>query len=235
MAALVCAVRSKLEARELGRHAEMSRFDLVIFDCDGVLVDSEPITMRVLTQMLNEMGATLTVEETMRQYVGKSLRDGHPITRELIGRDLPSEFYDAFVMRRDEALLEAIEPVAHVHTALLQLRLPYAVASGADTEKMRLTLGRTNLLSLFEQRLFSASMVARSKPAPDVYLLAARTLGAAAERCVVIEDTATGVTAGVAAGMTVLGYCERQEPRALLAAGASAVFSDMRQLPILIA
>jgi HAD superfamily hydrolase (TIGR01509 family) len=212
----------------------MSHFDLVIFDCDGVLVDSEPITICVLTQMLNEIGASLTVEETMHLYVGKSLRENHAITRQLLGGDLPQGFYDTFVARRDAALIESIQPVAHVAGMLQQLRHPYAVASGADTDKMRLTLGRTKLLPFFEQRLFSASMVERSKPAPDVYLLAAKTLGVAPQRCVVIEDTATGTSAGVAAGMTVFGYCERQDPRQLLAAGASAIFNDMRRLPMLL-
>lgn len=212
----------------------MSRFDLILFDCDGVLVDSEPITIGVIAQMLGELGVSITLEQATRLYVGKSLKEDRTITRGLLGRDPPADFYPQFLIRRDAALQESVQPVKHIQTALAEIRQPYAVASGADLPKMHITLGRTGLLPLFEGRLFSATMVQRSKPAPDVYLLAARTLTAPPTRCAVIEDTATGVAAGVAAGMTVFGYCERQDPESLLAAGAQAVFNDMRRLPMLV-
>jgi beta-phosphoglucomutase-like phosphatase (HAD superfamily) len=235
--------------------------DAVIFDCDGVLVDSEPITNGVLTEMLVELGLKFTLEQTMRTFMGKSLRDELTIIETLAGRRLPADWYAGFVSRRDAALASRVLTVAGIAGALDALErrgVPYAVASGADRAKMRLTLGTTGLLDRFEtpaarilsaapagtlahgvapitgSRLFGADMVERAKPAPDVYLLAARALGIDPARCAVIEDTPTGTTAGVAAGAMVLGFCAHTDPRALLAAGATAVFDDMRRLPTLL-
>lgn len=234
------------------------RVHAVVFDCDGVLVDSEPITNRVLTAMLNELGLGFTVEQTMRTFMGKALRDELEIIERLAGRALPPDWYAGFVVRRDAALareVKAVPGIEDVLDALAAAGVPHAVASGADRAKMRLTLGTTGLLGRFESeaarivasspgargphvvpgsRLFGADMVERAKPAPDVYLLAARAIGADPARCAVIEDTPTGTAAGVAAGATVLGYCAHTDPRALLAAGAAAVFDDMRRLPSLI-
>lgn len=218
------------------------RYQAVIFDCDGVLVDSEPITNRVLTAMLNELGLGFTVAQTMRTFVGKSLRDELQIIESLVGRPLPADWYHGFTVRRDEALAREVRPVAGVPAAIdaiVAAGQRFAVASGADRAKMRLTLGTTGLLARFEvpggpSRLFGADMVERSKPAPDVYLLAARGLAADPARCVVIEDTPTGTAAGVAAGATVLGYCGHTDPRELLAAGAAAAFDDMHRLPALL-
>ncbi len=235
------------------------RVDAVVFDCDGVLVDSEPITNRVLTAMLNELGLGFTVEQTMRTFMGKALRDELDIIERLAGRRLPPDWYAGFATRRDAALAREVKAVPGIEAVLDALAaggVPHAVASGADRAKMRLTLGTTGLLGRFESeaarivasspaargahvvpgsRLFGADMVERAKPAPDVYLLAARAIGADPVRCAVIEDTPTGTAAGVAAGALVLGYCAHTDPRALLAAGAAAVFDDMRRLPALIA
>jgi beta-phosphoglucomutase-like phosphatase (HAD superfamily) len=234
------------------------RVDAVIFDCDGVLVDSEPITNRVLADMLGELGLKFTVEQTMRTFMGKALRDELSIIEALAGRRLPPDWYDGFALRRDAALareVAAIDGIADALDALERQRVPYAVASGADRSKMRVTLGATGLLARFESpaaaliaaappgatghgvapvagsRLFGADMVERAKPAPDVYLLAAHALGVDPARCLVVEDTPTGTASGVAAGATVFGYCAHTDPRALLAAGAGAVFHDMRRLP----
>jgi beta-phosphoglucomutase-like phosphatase (HAD superfamily) len=241
------------------------RVDGVLFDCDGVIVDSEPITNGVLTAMLNELGLGFTLEQTMRTFMGKALRDELDIIERLAGRRLPPDWYAGFAARRDEALareVRAVPGVEGVLDALEAAGVPHAVASGADRAKMRVTLGATGLLDRFEtgqarlialarpavspgsgpfpppvpgSRLFGADMVERAKPSPDVYLLAARALGLDAARCAVIEDTPTGTAAGVAAGATVLGYCAHTDPRALLAAGASAVFDDMRRLAALLA
>ena len=212
----------------------MRRFDLVIFDCDGVLVDSEPVSIGVLRDYLNELGGAIDFEETMRVFVGRSIKEDLELTRRVLGRDPPDEFHGEFVRRRDAALSQRVEPVPGVRAAIDALSLPYCVASGADIGKMRVTLGRTGLAPLFEGKMYSANDVERSKPAPDVYLYAASNMGVAPARCVVIEDTPTGTMAGVSAGMTVLGYCDRQDPRELLAAGAAAVFDDMRRLSLLV-
>ena len=238
------------------------RLDAVLFDCDGVLVDSEPITNGVLTAMLNELGLGFTLEQTMRTFMGKALREELSIIESLAGRPLPPDWYGGFARRRDVALAREVKAVPHVADvldALVATGLPHAVASGADRSKMRVTLGATGLLDRFEtagarivaaappgtvghtvgivpgSRIFGADMVERAKPAPDVYLLAARALGVDAARCAVVEDTPTGTAAGVAAGSLVLGYCAHTDARALLAAGAHAVFDDMRRLPALLA
>lgn len=215
----------------------MPRFDLVAFDCDGVLVDSEPITIAVLADLLNELGWKISYEEAMHTFVGRSVRDEFAIIEAQIGRPLPPGFMDEFILRRDRGLSERITPIPGISDAVQHLHsrnVPFCVASGADRAKMHITLGRTGLLPYFEGKLFSGMEVARTKPAPDVYLLAARTMGAAPGRCVVIEDTATGVAAGVAAGMTVYGYAGIADPRQLLGAGATCVFNDMQALPGLV-
>jgi HAD superfamily hydrolase (TIGR01509 family) len=213
------------------------RFDLVAFDCDGVLVDSEPVTCGVLADILGELGWQVTLEETIRLFVGRLVRDEIPMIRRHVAKPVPENFYQEFVARRNAALEAGIEPVRNIHQAveaLVKNDTAFCVASGADRAKMRLTLGKTGLLPYFDGKLFSGMEVARTKPAPDVYLLAADTMGVPPSRCVVIEDTPTGVTAGVAAGMTVFGYAERMEAQRLLDAGASLVFDDMAQLPDLV-
>ncbi|MES2073466.1 MAG: HAD family phosphatase [Pseudomonadota bacterium] len=215
----------------------MARFDLVAFDCDGVLVDSEPITIGVLAELLNELGWKISYEEAMHSFVGRSVRDEFAIIEKNLGRPLPADFIQQFIARRDLGLSENVTAIPGIDDAVQQLHrrnMPFCVASGADRAKMHITLGRTGLLPYFEGKLFSGMEVARTKPAPDVYLLAARTMGAAPARCVVIEDTPTGVSAGIAAGMTVFGYAGLADPRALLAAGASCVFNDMQALPGLV-
>ncbi len=212
----------------------MRHFDLIIFDCDGVLVDSEVSTNTVLRDMLNERGGKVTLAETMALFMGHSVSDSVARIESVIGRMPEATFYDEFLVRRDDALRNSVLPIPYIIETLPMLPLPFAVASGAERAKMHLTLGRTGMLKQFEGRMFGKDMVAKSKPAPDVYLLAAKTLGVAPERCVVVEDTPSGTTAGVAAGMTVLGYCAQNAPETLFAAGASAVFNDMRQLPMLL-
>ncbi|MFZ6649241.1 HAD family hydrolase [Undibacterium sp. TJN25] len=215
----------------------MPRFDLVAFDCDGVLVDSEPITIRILADLLNELGWKISYEETMHTFVGRSVRDEIAIIEARIGGPLPPDFLSEFIARRDRGLNESITPIPGIIDAIRHLQdgnMPFCVASGADRAKMHITLGRTGLLPHFEGKMFSGMEVARTKPAPDVYLQAAHSMGIAPARCVVIEDTATGVAAGVAAGMTVYGFAAIADPRLLLAAGATCVFSDMQSLPGLV-
>ncbi len=215
----------------------MRKFEMVAFDCDGVLVDSEPITCGVLADMLTELGWQISLEETIRTFVGRLVRDETAMIEARIGKPLPRDFYEQFVARRNVGLESGIIAVRNVKTVLEVLaarKLPFCVASGADRAKMRLTLGRTGLLPWFEGKMFSGMEVPRTKPAPDVYLLAAQTMDVAPSRCVVVEDTPTGIAAGVAAGMTVFGYAERMDPQLLRDAGAVEVFDDMAQLPELL-
>lgn len=209
-------------------------FELVIFDCDGVLVDSEPITNRVFADMLNELGVPITLEEMFERFMGHSMAHCMGIVRELLGREPPVDFEQEYRERAARALAQELKPVEGIVEVLDILEIPCCVASSGDHDKMRTTLGLTGLLPRFEGRLFSVTQVPRGKPAPDVYLFAALQMGATPERAAVVEDTAVGVMAGRAAGMTVFGYAGLTPAKSLRQAGASAVFSDMRALPNLL-
>jgi len=218
-------------------------FEAVLFDCDGVLVDSEPITNGVLRDMLDEQGWTLTLEECMRIFLGKAVRDERARIEAHTGRPLTDAWLAAFRERRNQGLMERLQPIRNAPAAvravhdLFQGRI--ACASGADLFKVRLQLEKTGLLRWFKGHIFSGHDLPRSKPHPDVYLAAAASLSADPSRCAVVEDTVTGVTAGVAAGATVFGYSPREAghdaPAALRAAGAARVFTDMARLPALLA
>ncbi|ADG17833.1 HAD family hydrolase [Paraburkholderia atlantica] len=219
------------------------RFDAVLFDCDGVLVDSEPITNRVLAEMLGELGWHLSVEETMRIFVGKMVKDEAELIEAHTGFALTAEWLAQFRARRNVALdneLRAIDGASFAVRALHQtLNGRIAVASGADRIKIELQLVKAGLLDCFDGRIFSGHEMPRSKPFPDVYLAAAAALGVEPARCAVIEDTVTGATAGVAAGATVFGYCPthlgHSSATALHGAGAVHVFREMAELPALLA
>ena len=205
-------------------------YQAVIFDCDGVLVDSEPITNGVLRDMLRELGLDFDLERTMKTFLGKAVREEIHTIEAMTGEPLAPDWYARFVERRNAALEARIEAIPGVHDLVDHLRsknVPFAVASGADRVKMRLMLGKCGLLPHFEDALFGADMVARSKPAPDVYLLAIDHLGIPARATAVIEDSAVGTRAGVAAGATVLGYSRFTVAAELSAAGAVETFDDM--------
>lgn len=209
-------------------------WELVIFDCDGVLVDSEPIANRVFSQMLGEVGLPMSYEETVRTFVGRSAATCVGMVEERIGRPVPEGWVDAWHQRTLDAFSRDLRAVEGVDAVLEGLTVPFCVASSGEPAKMRFTLGMTGLLPRFEGRMFSAVEVPRGKPAPDLFLHAARRMGAAPERCAVIEDTAVGVQAGAAAGMTVFGYAAMSDPDALRAAGAAHVFHRMAELPALL-
>lgn len=219
------------------------KFDAVLFDCDGVLVDSEPITNGVLRDMLEERGWKLSPEECMRIFVGKAVKDEAALIAAKTGQPVTEEWMVRFRERRNEGLVRdlkaiagAVEAIAKIH-ALYQGRI--ACASGADRFKVELQLEKCGLMPYFKGHIFSGHELPRSKPAPDVYLAAAASLGVDPKRCAVVEDTVTGVTAGVAAGCTVFGYSPaglgHDAPKALLATGAVHVFTDMADLPALLA
>ena len=211
-----------------------SRFALVIFDCDGVLVDSELITNRVFTKMLNELGVAISKEEAFETFVGRSMAQCLEIIARLLGREVPADFVREYHQRSATALESELKAVQGIEAALAAIRVPYCVASNGSHEKMQTTLGLTGLLPKFEGKLFSVSEVARGKPFPDVFLHAAAKSAVAPADCVVIEDTPTGVSAGVAAGMTVYGYCAHTPAHQLIAAGAHGTFGRMSDLPELL-
>jgi HAD superfamily hydrolase (TIGR01509 family) len=209
-------------------------YGLVIFDCDGVLVDSELITNRIFAQMLGEIGLRMTLDEVLERFVGHSMPQCWEIIAGMLGHPLPQRFIDDYGVRTAHALRTELQIVPGVEGVINSLAVPYCVASSGTHEKMHITLGATGLLPRFSGRIFSVTDVARSKPFPDVYLHAAARMGYTPAACAVIEDTPTGVRAGVAAGMTVFGYCAVTPESKLSAAGAHRTFTHMNELPALL-
>ncbi|RYX88758.1 MAG: HAD family phosphatase [Comamonadaceae bacterium] len=213
-------------------------FDAVLFDCDGVLVDSEPITNGVLRDMLEELGWTLTPAECFRIFVGKAVKDEVGLIEAKTGKKVTEEWMASFRARRNAGLTARVEAIPGAVEAAAALHERFAgriaCASGADRFKVELQMEKCGLMPYFSGRIFSGHEMPRSKPAPDVYLAAAAALGVDPARCAVVEDTVTGVTAGVAAGATVFGYSPPEAghdaPQALRAAGAVTIFTDMAQL-----
>jgi HAD superfamily hydrolase (TIGR01509 family) len=222
-------------------HAAM-KFEAVLFDCDGVLVDSEPITNAVLRDMLEELGWKLTREECMRIFIGKAVKEERGLIEAHTGQPLTEAWMVRFRERRNEKLVQEVQAIAGALQAVAALHERFegriACASGADRFKVELQLEKCGLLPYFEGRVFSGHELPRSKPAPDVYLAAAAALNVSPQRCAVIEDTVTGVTAGLAAGATVFGYSPPEvghsTPEALREAGAVRIFTDMAHLPELL-
>lgn len=214
------------------------KFQAVLFDCDGVLVDSEAITNGVLRDMLEESGWRMTIEQCMAQFVGKAVLDERLLIESRTGRPLTEEWMASFRERRNQGLVAALQPIENAVPTVARIHAHYAgriaCASGADRFKVEMQLEKCGLMAYFKGHIFSGHEMPRSKPAPDVYLAAAAALGVDPRHCAVVEDTVTGVTAGVAAGATVFGYSPSAtghgSPEALLAAGASFVFTDMGAL-----
>lgn len=217
----------------------IERFDAVLFDCDGVLVDSEGITNGVLRDMLEDLGWSLTGEECMRLFVGKAVKDERALIEARTGQPLTEDWFVRFRERRNQGLVERLLPIPDAPSTVAALHARFqgriACCSGADRFKVELQLAKCGMLPHFEGRIFSGHEMPRSKPAPDVYLAAMRRLGVAPQRCAVVEDTVTGATAGAAAGAFVFGYSPPEAghdaPVALRAAGASVIFTRMVDLP----
>ena len=208
---------------------------LVIFDCDGVLVDSEPIANRVFAEQLTLHGFPHTAEEVMRKFIGNSRDSCIALAGEMRGKPLPATFAREWDDALHVELARGLKPVSGIPEVLRSLPVPYCVASNGEPEHMRIALTAAGLMPLVQGRLFSAALVPRPKPAPDVYLHAAKTMGVAPVHCAVVEDTPTGVRAGLAAGMRVFAYAGGpQTDRKIVADLGATVFDDMRGLPQLL-
>lgn len=207
---------------------------LVIFDCDGVLVDTEQIANRLLARVLAEEGYPVTYEESRRLFVGKTMEAVSAHVEGATGRPMRADWVDYIRNETLKAFAGGVEAVSGVRDVLetLQARgVPFCVASSGKFEKMRFTLGSSGLLPLVENVLFSAEQVGRGKPAPDLFLFAAKSMGYAPSACVVIEDSVPGVQAAVAAGMPVLGYAgDPHTDAAGLESEGAHVFHDMSAL-----
>lgn len=207
---------------------------LLIFDCDGVLVDSEPLANRVLHTALEDLGLAMDPEETTARFKGLSLDSCVALIERMLARKVPESFLPDLERRTREAFGQSLQPVAGVAVLLEKLTTPFCVASSGSHVKIRHSLELTGLGHWFpEDAIFSADDVSRGKPAPDLFLFAARRLGFRPADCIVIEDSVPGVTAARRAGMRVFGYGERTSPRQLRAAGAT-VFTRMHELADLV-
>ncbi|KRV50931.1 hydrolase [Wenjunlia vitaminophila] len=230
------------------------RYDLVIFDNDGVLVDSEPIANQILAGYLTELGHPTTYQDSVRDFMGAAVHRVHDLIRERTGRELPAEFDVELQARTLEAFRRELRPVAGMPRVLDELDaegVPYCLASSATHERIRAALRTVGLDDRFGAlgplpvapamagagaapgpdapcRVFSAQDVGRGKPAPDLFLHAAGTMGVPPERCVVVEDSPLGVRAAVAAGMDVFGFTVMTPPDRL--SGATALFDDPQRL-----
>ncbi|MEV5005907.1 MULTISPECIES: HAD family hydrolase [unclassified Streptomyces] len=208
------------------------RYDLVIFDNDGVLVDSEPLSNRLLAAYLTELGHPTSYEDSIRDYMGSAMHRIHDLVLERTGKRLPDDFDDVFHARVFAAFRRELKPVAGAADVLEKLTVdgtPYCVASSGSHERIRVGHRTTGLDRWFdEERIFSSQDVGRGKPAPDLFLHAADRMGVAPERCVVVEDSPLGVRAAVAAGMDVYGFTA-MTPAAKLV-DATQLFSRMEEL-----
>jgi HAD superfamily hydrolase (TIGR01509 family) len=208
--------------------------DLVVLDCDGVLVDSEPVAARVDAEALAELGWVLDEAEIVRRFLGRSVPDMLAEVERHLGRPLPEGWWAEVERRYRAALADELRPVDGIVEALDAITAPTCVASSGGHDKLRFTLGLTGLYPRFAGRIFSAHDVARGKPAPDLFLHAAARMGADPARCVVVEDSRFGVEAARAAGMRALGYAGGLTPAAWLEGPGTIVFDDMRRLPDLL-
>lgn len=211
-------------------------YSLVIFDCDGVLVDSEPLSLSVLSEALSRQGLPADIPYVTRHFLGRQLATvrSHARSHQI---ELPPDFEGNLNASLVERFRQELRPIPHVDQALAQLGLPRCVASSSDLARVRLSLQVTGLAEYFGEHLYTAEMVARGKPAPDLFFHAAQKMGAVPAECLVIEDSPFGVLAARAAGMDVWGFTggghhrgREDAGRPLLEAGAQRLFDDMRTL-----
>ena len=207
---------------------------LVIFDCDGVLVDSEPISVRIDVEMFAEVGMTVSEREVIERFVGRSPELLAGAVQQELGHRPPAGWEERGERRLRRAFEAELQPVAGIREALERISLPMCVASSSPPERLRFKLELTGLFLRFAGRIFSAAEVANGKPAPDLFLHAARQMGVDPAACVVVEDSRYGVLAARAAGMDVLAYAGGLTPADVLAGPRTVVFDDMRSLPELL-
>jgi HAD superfamily hydrolase (TIGR01509 family) len=213
--------------------------DLVIFDCDGVLVDSEVISCRAHAEILTRHGYPTTPEQVLHRFLGVSDREARQTIEREIGRDLPGDFEAQVKAATLKFYAGDLKAIAGVAAAIAAIDLPKCVASSGTPEKIRHGLECAGLYEQLAPHIFSATQVKRGKPAPDLFLFAAEKMRAVPSRCLVIEDSVPGVTGAVAADMIVLGFhggshCQPGHADKLRDAGAAVLFDDMRQLPELV-
>ena len=186
----------------------MSKYKCIIFDCDGVLIDSESIAIGILVDMANHLGANMNFQESLISLKGKSLNLCIELVSKRINEPLPIHFEQDYRINTFEAFREKIQPIKGVKEVIQNLKIPFCVASSGPENKIRLNLEITGLLSFFEGNIFSCYAIQKWKPEPDIFLWAAETMGFTPQECLVIEDSISGVKAAKNAGFDVFGYTE---------------------------
>jgi HAD superfamily hydrolase (TIGR01509 family) len=215
-------------------------FDLIIFDCDGVLVDSEVISCRAHADTLTRYGYSITADQVLERFLGRSMRQANLEIEAELGRSLPENFPSEVYAEIFRLFAVSLEATPYIVETLDTIAQPVCVASSGPPEKISASLNRVGLYDRFAPHIFSAVQVKHGKPAPDLFLFAAEQMAMSPKQCLVIEDSAAGIAAARAAGMTVLGFhggshCRPGYADTLRAAGAAATFDDMRELARLIA
>jgi HAD superfamily hydrolase (TIGR01509 family) len=220
-------------------HALNAGIGLIIFDCDGVLVDSEVISCRAHAETLTRHGYPITADQVLKRFLGVSDREARMTIEAELGRNLPRDFEAQMKQSALQRYADELRTIPYVGEAIAAILQPKCVASSGTPEKIHHGLTCVGLYGLLSPHIFSATQVKRGKPAPDLFLFAAGQMKVAPERCIVIEDSTPGITGARAAGMVVLGFCGGSHcapgyATTLRAAGAAMTFDDMRQLPDLI-
>jgi HAD superfamily hydrolase (TIGR01509 family) len=208
--------------------------ELVIFDCDGVLVDSEPLAVRIDAILFAEFGMTMSEEEIIDRFVGRSPSVTHHAIEAHLGHPLPEDFEARSRAMFDEVYARELEPIDGIEEALDQITARTCVASSSEPDRLDHKLRLTGLYARFAGRIFSAEEVPNGKPAPDLFLHAARQMGVDPGVCAVVEDSQYGVQAARAAGMAAFGYTGSVTPARMLEGPGTTVFDDMRELPRLL-
>lgn len=208
--------------------------DLIIFDCDGVLIDSEPLAIKVGTQVLNEVGFPVT-EEDILAYVGITGPAMYADLQEKHQKTIPDDFRERWTSRMKTTFETELRAIDGVHEVVENLGMPFCVASNSRPDYLATAFRIVNLTDQFGKNVFSAEMVEKGKPAPDLFLYAADQMGVAPANCLVIEDSVNGINAAVAAEMPVLGFtggghCKPGDEEKLMALGADKVFSTMTEI-----
>ena len=211
----------------------MKKYKCIIFDCDGVLVDSETIGNTIMVEMANELGATIDLDYALRNFKGNALQNCFEQIAAIVSKPIPADFESEYRRRSYEAFKTQIQPVNGVKDMIRELEIPFCVASSGPETKIKLNLELTGLLPYFEGKIFSCYAIKKWKPDPAVFLWASKTMGFLPQECLVIEDSLIGVTAAVNGGFDVFGYTAL-DYRGELKSRATKVFHSMKDLPDLI-
>ncbi|RDL45700.1 HAD family phosphatase [Marinomonas piezotolerans] len=209
------------------------QYDAILFDCDGVIVDTETIATSILQRNLKHIGLDLDDHTMHTQFAGFTNKDNLALAEQLLGHPLPSDFAENYRQEFNETIQTSLTPIEGVPELLSKIQCPIAMATNAQTTEMELKLGIIGLSERFHTR-FSVDDVAHGKPAPDLYLAAANALNIAPQHCIVIEDSLAGIQAGKAAGATVLAFSSTLSRSAQLEAGATDTFNSMQELMALL-